>query len=179
MSTMSLDRPYPPDPYSLLPEVPAFTLKSADLDDGQRLPAAFTVDGEGVSPALEWAGFPEGTRSFVVSCFDPDAPTPSGFWHWNLVDVPVTTTALERGAGAADGAALPAGAYQVRNDGGTPGFTPAAPPPGDHEHRYFFAVHALDVPQLGVGPDASNAGVAFNVVFHTLARAVLVGTYQR
>lgn len=179
MKAMSLDRPYPPDPYSLLPEVPTFTLTSPDLDDGKRLPVAFTVDGEGVSPALEWTGFPEGTRSFVVSCYDPDAPTPSGFWHWNLVDVPATTTSLARGAGAADGAALPAGAYQVRNDAGTRGFTPAAPPPGDHEHRYFFAVHALDVPELGVGPDASNAGVAFNVVFHTLARAVLVGTYQR
>ncbi|PZR52507.1 YbhB/YbcL family Raf kinase inhibitor-like protein [Xylanimonas oleitrophica] len=176
---MSLERPYPPDPYSLLPQVPSFTLTSPDITEGQRLDTAFTADGEGVSPALEWSGFPEGTQSFVVSVYDPDAPTPSGFWHWNAVDVPVTTTALPRGAGAPDGSGLPAGAYQVRNDGGEPGFTPAAPPQGDHEHRYYFAVHALDVPQLGVGPDASNAAVAFNAVFHTLARAVLVATYQR
>ena len=176
---MDLTRPLPPDPYSLLPQAPTFTLTSPDISDGQRLPADFSVDGEGVSPALEWSGFPEGTQSFVVSCFDPDAPTPSGYWHWNLVDVPASVTSLRRGAGAPDGSALPEGAYQVRNDAGEPGFTPAAPPPSDREHRYFFAVHALDTPELGVGPDATNAVVAFNVVFHTLARAVLVAIYQR
>jgi Raf kinase inhibitor-like YbhB/YbcL family protein len=176
---MDLSRPYPPDPYSLLPQVPSFTVTSPDITDGERLPVDFTVDGDNVSPALEWSGFPEGTRSFVVSCFDPDAPTPSGYWHWNLVDVPASVTSLPRGAGAPDGSGLPDGAYHVRSDGRTLGFEGAAPPPGDHEHRYVFAVHALDVPELGVGPDATNAQVAFNAVFHTLARAVLVGTYQR
>jgi Raf kinase inhibitor-like YbhB/YbcL family protein len=176
---MSLERPYPPDPYSLLPQVPSFSLTSPDITDGKRLDVTFSVDGEGVSPALEWSGFPEDTQSFVVSVFDPDAPTPSGFWHWNAVDIPASVTSLPRGAGAADGSGLPDGAYQVRHDGGASAFMPASPPPGDHEHRYYFAVHALDVAQLGVGPDASNAAVAFNVVFHTLARAVLVATYQR
>ena len=176
---MDLTRPLPPDPYSLLPQAPSFNLTSPDFSDGQRLPTDFTTDGQNVSPALEWSGFPDGTQSFVVSCYDPDAPTPSGFWHWNLVDVPASVTSLARGAGAADGSGLPDGAYQVRNDGGQPGFMGAAPPPGDREHRYFFAVHALDTAQLGVGRDASNAAVGFNVTFHTLARAVLVATYQR
>lgn len=75
---MSLDRPYPPDPYSLLPQVPSFTLTSPDITAGKALPATFTADGDNVSPALEWSGFPEDTQSFVVSVFDPDAPTPSG-----------------------------------------------------------------------------------------------------
>ena len=176
---MDLSRPYPPDPYSLLPKVPDFTLTSPDFSDGERLPVDFTVDGAGVSPALEWSGFPEGTRSFVVSCYDPDAPTPSGYWHWNLVDVPASVTSLARGAGAGDGSALPDGAYQVSSDGQEPGFEGAGPPPGDHEHRYIFAVHALDTAELGVGPDATNAQVAFTAVFHTLARAVLMGTYER
>ena len=176
---MDLTRPLPPDPYSLLPQVLPFTLTSPDITDGERLPVDFTTDGQDVSPALEWSGFPDGTQSFVVSCYDPDAPTPSGFWHWNLVDVPASVTSLPRGAGTSDGSGLPGGAYQVRHDGGGSGFMGAAPPPGDREHRYFFAVHALDTAQLGVGPDASNAAVAFNVVFHTLARAVLVATYQR
>ncbi|QAY70815.1 YbhB/YbcL family Raf kinase inhibitor-like protein [Xylanimonas protaetiae] len=176
---MSLERPYPPDPYSLLPQVPSFTLTSPDVADGQRLDVRFSADGAGASPALEWSGFPAGTQSFAVSVYDPDAPTPSGFWHWNAYDIPASVTSLAADAGAADGGNLPAGAAQVRNDGGSYGFTPAAPPHGDHEHRYFFAVHALDVPTLGIGPEVSNAVVAFNAVFHTLARAVLVGTYQR
>jgi Raf kinase inhibitor-like YbhB/YbcL family protein len=149
------------------------------MTDGARLAVDFTVDGTGDSPALEWSGFPEGTRSFVVSCFDPDAPAPSGYWHWNLVDVPASVTSLPRGAGAADGSGLPDGAYQVVSDGGVHGYEPAGPPSGDHEHRYVFAVHALDVPRLRVAPDASNAKVAINAVRHTLARAVIVGTYQR
>ncbi|MCL1870622.1 MAG: YbhB/YbcL family Raf kinase inhibitor-like protein [Promicromonosporaceae bacterium] len=176
---MSLDRPYPPDPYSLLPQVPSFTLTSPDVVDGQRLDARFSVDGAGESPALEWSGAPEGTASFVVNVYDPDAPTPSGYWHWNVVDVPATTTSLPRGAGAVGGASLPAGAYHVRSDGGEDGYEGSGPPAGDHEHRYFIAVHAVDVPQLGVGPGASNAVVAFNLAFHTLGRAVIVGTYQR
>ncbi len=176
---MTLERPYPPDPYSLLPVVPSFTLTSPYLTDGVRLPDVFSVDGENVSPELTWSGFPEETKSFVVNMYDPDAPTPSGFWHWNVVDVPASTTSLPRDAGAVGGANLPPGAYHVRNDGGQDGYMGAAPPQGDHEHRYFFAVHALDVEKLDVNPDASNAAVGFNLAFHTLARAVLVTTYQR
>ena len=175
----SLDRPLAQDPYGKLPPVPTFTLTSPDIVAGERLGEDFVAHAGNLSPALAWSGFPAGTRSFVVSCFDPDAPTPSGFWHWTVVDVPATVASLDRGAGTAGGAHLPRGAFQVRNDGGSQGYMGAAPPPGDREHRYVFAVHALDADELGVGPTASNAAVAFNAVFHTLARATLTATYQR
>lgn len=175
----SLDRPLAQDPYGKLPPVPAFTLTSPDVADGATLPEELVAQGGNLSPALAWSGFPAGTRSFVVSCFDPDAPTPSGYWHWAVVDVPPTVTSLERGAGAHGGSHLPRGAFHVRNDGGGDGYDGAAPPAGDRAHRYVFAVHALDVDSLGVGPGASNAGVAFNALFHTLARATLTGTYRR
>lgn len=178
---MDFTRPVPPDPYSLLPAPAAFTLTSTDVVDGTRLPAAHAVDGENLSPALAWSGAPEGTRSFVVSCYDPDAPTPSGYWHWNLVDVPAGVTSLPRGAGAADGTGLPAGAFQVPGDGGHPGFEGAGPPPGDQDHRYVFAVHALDAApgELGLGPDNTNAQVHFNIYFHLLGRATLTAMYSR
>lgn len=176
---VNLTRPVAPDPYSLLPSAPAFTLTSEDFGPGERLPdvhtniSTDTGAAGNVSPQLSWEGFPDATQSFLISCFDPDAPGPAGWWHWTVVDVPATTTSL------AAGADLPAGAFALRGDDGEARYVGAAPPPGDQLHRYFFVVHALDVPSLGFGPDMMPGAANTAVLFHTLARAVLVGTYQR
>ena len=174
---MSLDRAVAPDPYDLLPPVPSFTVTSADMSDGRPLDELFahpSVGGKNLSPQLAWSGFPAETRSFVITCFDPDAPTGSGFWHWLVVNVPSSVTELPRGADP-----LPEDAFCVRNDYGERAYGGAAPPPGDRAHRYVFAVHALDTGRLGPGPDASPAEVGFNLTFHTLARALLVPLYGR
>jgi Raf kinase inhibitor-like YbhB/YbcL family protein len=173
------------DPYAHLPEVPSFTVTSTDVTAGGSWPAAqysalFGVaGGEDVSPQLAWSGFPAETRSFAVTIFDPDAPIPSGFWHWAVHDLPSTTTSLASGAGDPSGSALPAAAIQVRNDGGQPGFIGAAPPVGHGPHRYFIVVHALDVPTLGPGPDATPAVQGFMMFSHTLARATMVVIGER
>ncbi len=173
---MSLERAVAPDPYDILPEVPSFTLTSTDVRDGEPLDETFVHDSAGgadFSPQLAWSGFPDGTRGFVVTCLDPDAPTGSGFWHWVLVNLPASVTGLPRGA-----TELPEGAFCVRNDFGDAAYGGAAPPPGDRPHRYVFTVHAIDVDRLDVTPDASPAAVGFNLAFHTLARASLRPTYQ-
>jgi Raf kinase inhibitor-like YbhB/YbcL family protein len=172
-----LERPVTPNPYELLPAVASFTVTSDDVTEGQPLKDDQVAAKGNTSPQLSWSGAPEGTRSFTVTCFDPDAPTPSGFWHWALVDLPADTTSLAAGAGA-PGSSLPGNAFMLRNDGGEAGFMGAAPPPNDQPHRYFFVVHAVGEESLGIDADASNAVMSFNLVFKTLGRAILHGTYQ-
>src|ERR671921_1532042 len=174
---MGLDRPVSPNPYDLLPEVPSFTVTSADVTDGQPLKEDQVAAAGNTSPQLSWEGAPEGTKSFTVTCFDPDAPTPSGFWHWVLVDLPADVTSLDTGA-ASEGADLPGKAFMCRNDAGTKAFMGAAPPAGDQVHRYFFVVHAVTEETLAVDSDATPAVVSFNLAFKTVGRALLHGTYQ-
>lgn len=174
---MSLDRPVTPDPYPLLPAAATFSVTSDDVTDGAPLKDDQVNAHGDTSPQLTWSGAPEGTKSFVVTCFDPDAPTPSGFWHWVAVDLPADTTSLPTGAGAGDDS-LPGNAFHVRNDGGGLSFMGAAPPEGDQVHRYFFVVHAVGEETLGVDASTSPAVVSFNLAFKTLGRAILHGTYR-
>ncbi len=160
-------------------------LTSASFKDGDYLGKdhvlstdyGFGCDGGNKSPHLRWEVVPPGTKSFAVTCFDPDAPTGSGFWHMVLVDVPATETELPTGAVSGDGSELPKGAFCVRNDYGSKDFGGAAPPAGDPPHRYVFTVHALDVDALGIDSNVSPAVAGFNLGFHTLARAVIIPVF--
>jgi Raf kinase inhibitor-like YbhB/YbcL family protein len=178
------DRPTPPSPYDFLPQVPSFSVTSSDVTDGEGMPTAqvsgvMGAGGEDRSPQLSWSGFPEGTRSFAVTVYDPDAPTASGFWHWAVANIPVSVTELPSGAGDKDNPALPEGAVQLRNDGGFAGYVGAAPPAGHGPHRYFVVVHAVDTDTLDVDAGSSPAVLGFNLFFHTLGRGTLIGTYEQ
>ncbi|MGK9172351.1 kinase inhibitor [Yokenella regensburgei] len=149
-------------------------LVSHDLHDGDKLHHRHVFngmgyDGDNISPHLAWDDVPAGTRSFVVTCYDPDAPTGSGWWHWVVVNLPADTRVLPQGSGSSL-TALPEGALETRTDFGTAGYGGAAPPKGE-THRYVFTVFALNVPALEVDENASGAMVGFNVHFHTLASA--------
>jgi Raf kinase inhibitor-like YbhB/YbcL family protein len=178
------DRPTPPNPFDFLPQVPGFEVTSTDCTDGQPLPqphvsGVMGAGGEDRSPHLSWSGFPEGTRSFAVTVYDPDAPTQSGFWHWAVANIPASVTELPSGAGDQDGSGLPEGAVQLRNDAGFPGYVGAAPPAGHGPHRYYVTVHAVDTETLEVTPDTTPAVLGFNLFSHTLGRATLVTTYAQ
>ena len=171
--------------YDYMPAVPTLTVVSDDMTDGQPMAAPqasgiFGVPGgTDTSPHLRWEGAPEGTQSYAVTCFDPDAPTGSGFWHWTVFDIPATVTELPTGAGSPDGANLPPGAVQSRNDANMLGYVGAGPPPGHGPHRYVFAVHALDLDKTGATVDSMPAYVGFTMYGHTLARGILTATFER
>jgi Raf kinase inhibitor-like YbhB/YbcL family protein len=169
-----------PNPYAYLPRVPSFSLVSTTVKNGHRLPRAqrsglFGIPGgKDLSPELSWSGFPAKTKSFVVSMYDPEAPTGSGFWHWVVADIPATTVSLPAGAGALKSKLLPPGTFQLGGDAGMHRYIGGAPPAGTGIHHYYVTVTALDVPKIGVGPDVSAAFFGFNVSGHTIARATLV-----
>ena len=162
-------------------------LTSASFKDGDYLAKdhvlstdyGFGCEGGNKSPHLRWEGAPPGTRSFAVTCFDPDAPTGSGFWHWVVVNIPVSVTELPVDAGSAASGKLPAGALQVRTDFGKPGYGGPCPPEGDHPHRYLFTVFAVSLDTLPVTADTSAAVVGFYLNFNTLAKASLMGLFKR
>ena len=161
-----------------------FSLSSPDIQVGASIDARFEFNdfgcgGENRSPVLRWSGAPEGTQSFAVTCYDPDAPTGSGFWHWYVIDLPAGTTELAADAGARGGAKLPAGARHIRNDYGQYAWGGMCPPPGDAPHRYIFTVHALSVARIDVPDDAPAALAGFMVNMNTLAKASFTATYGR
>ena len=171
-------------PYDTLPPVPSFEVSSTDVKDGEALPmqqlsGIFGAGGEDISPQLSWSGFPSETKSFVVTCYDPDAPTACGFWHWAVVDIPASVTSLPTGAGDETGLGLPPGAFQLRNDAGLAHYLGAASPPGHGPHRYYFVVHAVAVETLGIPKEASNALLGFNLFGRALARATLICSHER
>ncbi len=158
----------------------ALRLFSTDVAEGSTLSSkqvfhGFGHSGENLSPQLAWEGAPEGTKSFVLTMYDPDAPTGSGFWHWIVVDIPASAHELTGGI-EQQGTALPEGARQARNDFGMQAFAGAAPPPGP-AHRYIFTLRALSVDKLPVPDDASGAFVGFLAGMHTLETATLTAHY--
>ena len=164
----------------------AFTIISNSFKDGDYLSKDFILSadfgfgcaGDNKSPHLKWSDAPPGTKSFAVTCYDPDAPTGSGFWHWLVVNIPANVNELAEGAGSA-GDKLPTGALQTRTDFGAPGYGGPCPPAGDHPHRYLFTVFAVKADKLDVKVDTSAAVVGFNLHFNTLAEAKIMGLFKR
>jgi Raf kinase inhibitor-like YbhB/YbcL family protein len=161
-----------------------FSVSSPDLKPGQPIAPAQVFNGLGctgknVSPALQWANAPKGTKSFAVTAYDPDAPTGSGWWHWVMYDIPASATGLVAGAGDPTGGKAPAGAKEGHTDFGTTGYGGPCPPPGHGWHRYYFTVFALKVDRIDVPANATAAMIGFNLNANALAKAQVMGRYKR
>jgi len=167
------------------PTVQGFNLASSDVLNNGTIPTAqvfnqFGCTGNNISPILTWSGAPAATQSFVVTIYDPDAPTGSGFWHWVVFDIPKTQTSLPRGVG---GGGLTGGAVQATSDYGIAAYGGPCPPVGASPHHYQFTVYAVDVPSLGTSAGltskSTGAFVGFNMRPHAIAQASFTATYGR
>ena len=139
----------------------------------------FGCTGNNISPELVWANAPEGTKSFALTVYDPDAPTGSGWWHWVVYNLPATANKLTAGAGTADGKKLPTGSLQGRTDFGAPGFGGACPPVGDKPHRYIFTLHALKTDKIEVPTDATAALIGYMINANRIGQASFTAYYGR
>lgn len=153
-----------------------FQISSPDIAEGQKLDAAqvfkgFGCEGGNVAPTLAWSGAPEGTKSFAVQVYDPDAPTGSGWWHWFAFNIPANVLELPGDK------AVPSGTIELKNDYGAVGFGGACPPPGE-VHRYNFTVHALGT-ELELDNSVSNALAGFMVNANSLASSTITAVYNR
>jgi Raf kinase inhibitor-like YbhB/YbcL family protein len=160
----------------------ALSLTSPDVKSGKTIADEQVFNnmgcsGKNISPALSWSGAPKGTKSFALMVYDPDAPTGSGFWHWVVFNIAPDVTSLAKGAGDPKSDAAPKGAVQSRTDFGVPGYGGPCPPKGDKPHHYHFMLFAVDADKIDADENTSAAVVGFNLHFHTLAKADLVGTW--
>lgn len=150
----------------------SMTLTSRAIPAGSVIQPDYAAKGAGGRnhvPDLHWEGAPEGTRSFAVTCVDPDAPR-GDFWHWIEFDIPAGTT--DFGGDAKVGSTV-----TVANDYGHPGYGGPNPPAGE-THRYIFTVHALDVEKLGVPAHADHATARSAITQHALAQGSFTATFS-
>lgn len=147
-------------------------LVSSAFADGTAIPRRFTCDGENMSPPLQWSNAPDGARSLVLLCDDPDAP--AGTWHhWAAYDIPPTANEL------AENAARNAKLKQAVNDFRKTGYGGPCPPHGHGPHHYHFRLLALSADHLRAQPNASCRDIEREARKFTLAEATLIGRYER
>ena len=159
-----------------------FTLQSNDLGGqatAREVFNGFGCEGENVSPHLSWKDAPEGTKSFAITMYDPDAPTGSGWWHWLVFDIPADVMALDSGAGNPEMKLLPETTIQAKTDYGTTGYGGPCPPEGHGLHQYIVTVYALKTDKLGIDDTVSPAIVGYYLNANALAKASIVFYHQR
>jgi Raf kinase inhibitor-like YbhB/YbcL family protein len=153
------------------------TIRSPAFSHGGAIPSLHTCDGKDLSPALEFSGAPQGTKSLALIVHDPDAPDPKApkidWVHWLLYNLPPDCKGLPQGVAET---ALPTGTLSGVTDFKRTAWGGPCPPIG--RHRYFFVLHALDtvLPDLGT---PARPGLERAIAGHILSSAELMGTYEK
>ena len=159
-----------------------FTLSSESLEGQGTVKEEFNgfgCTGKNESPQLSWENAPQGTKSFAVTMYDPDAPTGSGWWHWVVFDIPSEATELASGAGNVESNLMTGGAVQSVTDYGMKGYGGPCPPEGHGLHQYMITVYALKTDKLGLDENTNPAVVGYYLWNNTIAKASIVSYYKR
>ncbi|MCB9201750.1 MAG: YbhB/YbcL family Raf kinase inhibitor-like protein [Flavobacteriales bacterium] len=159
-----------------------FTLMSNDLGGqatNNQIYNGFGCTGNNISPDLHWINPPEGTQSYAITMYDPDAPTGSGWWHWIVFNIPSTVSQIPSDAGKIENQLMPKEAIQSITDYGTYGFGGACPPKGDGFHRYIITIHALKVSEFDFNKDVNPALVGYYINSNTIGKASLIFYHKR
>lgn len=162
----------------------SLSLSSNDISHGEFMTkkhefTGFGCSGEDLSPHLKWSNAPEGTKSFAITAYDPDAPTGSGWWHWQIVNISKNVTEISTGAGSTKQNLAPAGSMQIKNDFGSRGFGGACPPQSHGVHHYRFTIHALSVEKLELPEGASGALAGYMINANTIETSTIESLYKR
>jgi len=162
----------------------SFSLTSNDIAQGKFMSKkhefnGFGCSGDDLSPHLKWTNAPEGTKSFAITAYDPDAPTGSGWWHWQIVNIPKHVTELLTGAGNKEADIAGKGSTHISNDYGLKAFGGACPPPGHGIHHYRFTIHALSVEKLELPENASGALAGYMINASTIDSSTIESLYKR
>lgn len=162
----------------------SLTLSSQDIAEGEPMKknqefASFGCTGKDLSPQLAWNNAPKNTKSFAITAYDPDAPTGSGWWHWQVINIPLNVTTLASNAGSTKDDLLPKGSVQINNDYGNRGFGGACPPAGHGVHRYRFTIHALSVKNIDLPNDASGALTGYMIKANSIESSTIEALYKR
>ena len=162
----------------------SLTLSSQDITQGEYMSKTqefngFGCSGDDLSPHLKWSTPPQGTKSFAITAYDPDAPTGSGWWHWQIINIPTTVMELPTGAGNINNNNLPSSSTQIKNDYGIRSYGGACPPEGHGIHHYRFTIHALSVEKLTLPKDASGALAGYMINANTIESSTIESLYKR
>jgi Raf kinase inhibitor-like YbhB/YbcL family protein len=154
----------------------ALSIKSTDIAAGSKWPRkhifdSFGCTGKNISPQIAWSDLPEGTKSLAFTIYDPDAPTGSGWWHWLVVNIPITYKELPTNFGAQDNFKLADGILQIRNDFGFNKFGGSCPPKGDKPHKYIFTIYALKTDKIDLESTATAAFAGYSINQNVIAKA--------
>jgi len=161
-----------------------FTLTSRDIAHNKHMSSQHEFNGFGClgnnqSPHLAWSSPPKSTKSFAITVHDADAPTGSGWWHWQIVNIPNTARELSSNAGNIKSKLAPLTSQQIKNDYGFIGFGGACPPNGHGTHHYRFTIHALSVARLDIPEGASSALVGYMIQANSIESTTIESLYQR